>query len=313
MGWTVLYIAFGVVALWLLGEVLLQYKARLRWRLLAFCGFLGVVVGVVIPSVLVIGVGAIAFAIGQTYVTMSFRQGFSTGWAIGGRPGASKRRRTGGEERHEPVLQVSGVEETAVIGAVPFDGPDVPHPSDADFAAAPTMVGPLFDTDDTGRGQGADPFDAFGHGAPGSGPAVHAAGPMPDDTGRYGVYGDPEPPREPSVFGQDAHPGYAAHPAQDHGYDQGQGQYAAYADPYPAAPGYDGQDPYAQPGYGQDPYAPGGYQETPPGGVWVPQQRATADGTGYDDPGPQPYPYPSSDQGGYGPGHDEQRHQPYSY
>ncbi|MET7317817.1 hypothetical protein ABZX83_21070, partial [Streptomyces thermoviolaceus] len=31
MGWAVLYIAFGVVALWLLGEVLLQYKARLRW------------------------------------------------------------------------------------------------------------------------------------------------------------------------------------------------------------------------------------------------------------------------------------------
>lgn len=46
MGWTVLYIAFGVVALWLLGEVLLQYKARLRWRVLAFCGFLGVVLGV---------------------------------------------------------------------------------------------------------------------------------------------------------------------------------------------------------------------------------------------------------------------------
>ena len=46
MGWTVLYIAFGIVALWLLGEVLLQYKARLRWRLLAFVGFLGVVFGV---------------------------------------------------------------------------------------------------------------------------------------------------------------------------------------------------------------------------------------------------------------------------
>ena len=54
MGWTVLYIAFGIVALWLLGEVLLQYKARLRWRLLAFAGFLGVVVGVLMPSVVVI-------------------------------------------------------------------------------------------------------------------------------------------------------------------------------------------------------------------------------------------------------------------
>ena len=60
MGWTVLYIAFGVVALWLLGEVLLQYKARLRWRLLAFAGFLCVVLGVLMPNVIVIGLGAIA-------------------------------------------------------------------------------------------------------------------------------------------------------------------------------------------------------------------------------------------------------------
>ncbi|MEK8170386.1 hypothetical protein NKH77_14245 [Streptomyces sp. M19] len=82
MGWTVLYIAFAVVALWLLGEVLLQYKARLRWRLLAFAGFLGVVAGVFMGSVVVIAVGAIAFAIGQTYVTLSFRRGFSTGWAL---------------------------------------------------------------------------------------------------------------------------------------------------------------------------------------------------------------------------------------
>lgn len=95
MGWTVLYIAFGIVALWLLGEVLLQYKARLRWRLLAFAGFACVVVGVLMPSVFVIAVGAIAFATGQTYVTLSFRRGFSTGWAIGGSPGESRRRRSG--------------------------------------------------------------------------------------------------------------------------------------------------------------------------------------------------------------------------
>lgn len=85
MGWTVLYIAFGAVALWLLSEVLLQYKARLRWRLLAFGGFLGVVVGVLLSSVVVIGLGAIAFAIGQTYVTLSFRKGFAKGWALGAR------------------------------------------------------------------------------------------------------------------------------------------------------------------------------------------------------------------------------------
>ncbi len=82
MGLTVLYLAFGIVALWLLGEVLLQYKARLRWRLLAFVGFLGVVLGVLMPSVVVIGLGAIAFAVGQTYVTLSFRRGFEQGWAV---------------------------------------------------------------------------------------------------------------------------------------------------------------------------------------------------------------------------------------
>ncbi|MGK5532300.1 hypothetical protein [Streptomyces sp. URMC 129] len=95
MGWTVLYIAFGIVALWLLGEVLLQYKARLRWRLVAFCGFLGVVLGVLTSSVFVIALGTIAFATGQTFVTLSFRRGFSTGWALGGKPGTSRRRRAG--------------------------------------------------------------------------------------------------------------------------------------------------------------------------------------------------------------------------
>ncbi|WP_326599486.1 hypothetical protein [Streptomyces sp. NBC_01803] len=95
MGWTVLYIAFGIVALWLLGEVLLQYKARLRWRLLAFSGFLGVVLGVLMSSVFVIALGTIAFATGQTFVTLSFRRGFSTGWALGGKPGTSRRRRPG--------------------------------------------------------------------------------------------------------------------------------------------------------------------------------------------------------------------------
>src|SRR2546421_10971856 len=96
MGYTVLYIAFGVVAMWLLGEVLLQYKARLRWRVLAFAGFLGVVVGVVLPQVVVILLGAAAFGTGQTFVTLSYRRGFSAGWALGGRPGSSRRRKGGG-------------------------------------------------------------------------------------------------------------------------------------------------------------------------------------------------------------------------
>ncbi|NEE47310.1 hypothetical protein G3M55_22220, partial [Streptomyces sp. SID8455] len=159
MGWTVLYIAFGLVALWLLGEVLLQYKARLRWRLLAFGGFLGVVMGVLLASVPVIVVGTLAFATGQTYVTLSFRRGFSTGWAIGGSPGESRRRRGGGERAaaKEPTLQVSGLE----------------------------VSDPTAD----------DGFDSFGHNtaratASDAPTSVYEPQPLPDDTGQYGVYSD---------------------------------------------------------------------------------------------------------------------------
>ncbi|KPC65043.1 hypothetical protein ADL27_60780, partial [Streptomyces sp. NRRL F-6602] len=122
MGWTVLYIAFGIVALWLLGEVLLQYKARLRWRLLAFAGFSCVVLGVLTSLVIVIALGAIAFAVGQTFVTLSFRRGFSTGWAVGGRPGASRRRRTQGATEQDPTLEVSGLQE---------ETPDLPEAPEA--------------------------------------------------------------------------------------------------------------------------------------------------------------------------------------
>ncbi|MGX1757380.1 hypothetical protein ACWIG5_10800 [Streptomyces lydicus] len=124
MGWAVLYIAFGLVALWLLGEVLLQNKARLRWRLLALAGFLGVVVGVIIPSILVIGLGLVAFAIGQTNVTLSFRRGFTAGWALRSKPGESgtgtsgesgrrRRARPSGPPPAEPTLEVSGLEAVA--------------------------------------------------------------------------------------------------------------------------------------------------------------------------------------------------------
>ncbi|TXS03018.1 hypothetical protein EAO73_20000 [Streptomyces sp. col6] len=287
MGWTVLYIAFGVVALWLLGEVLLQYKARLRWRLLAFTGFLGVVIGVLMPSVPVIALGAVAFATGQTYVTLSFRKGFSTGWAIGGKPGESRRRRGGGDRK--PTLEVSDLEVEYEGGA-----PDVPS-------------------------------------APPAAPAsVYATEPMPDDTGQYGVYTDPAPSRpshEPQAApGYDAYDPYTDYAAQPQGqdgyaaagqYDYGTDQqsYAAYSDPYigttastPQYGSYDGYRNYdgygnQQQQYGGDPYAqPDGYgpSETPPGGVWVPQQR---EGEQYpQQPAAQPAQYPN----GYDTGYNDQ-------
>ncbi|MER6383130.1 hypothetical protein [Streptomyces sp. NPDC001250] len=297
MGWTVLYIAFGVVALWLLGEVLLQYKARLRWRLLAFAGFLGVVVGVLMPSVIVIGVGAIAFAIGQTYVTLSFRRGFAAGWAVK-RPdaetgGGSKRRR-GKADRHDP--------EPAVTAGPEHEGTAADR--DADQAVYGQAQG---DYDDYDRD------DVFTPARPG-GPtaaettAVYEPQPMPEDTGSYGVYGDTAvqaAAAQQQGTGQQAYAyDYSGYGQQGYGYDAtGQQAYANYSDPYignqtyggaPYDPGYAGQ--YGQQGYPQDPYAGGGYGQTPAGGVWVPQQR-TDETYGGELPQEQPYPYQGQEQG----------------
>ncbi|MET7909573.1 hypothetical protein ABZU45_08340 [Streptomyces avermitilis] len=302
MGWTVLYIAFGIVALWLLGEVLLQYKARLRWRLLAFGGFLGVVLGVLIPSVIVIGLGAAAFAVGQTYVTLSFRRGFAAGWAVGNRPresGGSKRRR-GEAARQEPTLEVTDLQPTAAGTYRQEEAYDPDHddvfsrPQAAETAAEST--------------------------------AVYEPQPLPDDTGTYGVYSDTayaaatDPSYAAAAQAPDqnfAYDGYAGYDQQQYGYDNGQQQYAAYSDPYIGTQtygggsydaSYGGQQQYGQQVYGQDSYATGTYGgETPPGGVWVPQQRTTDDAFGGELPPEQPYPYQGNGGGnGTAQGYDEQ-------
>ncbi|MFD6288701.1 hypothetical protein [Streptomyces sp. NPDC060205] len=330
MGWTVLYIAFGIVALWLLGEVLLQYKARLRWRLLAFGGFLGVVLGVLIPSVVVIGLGAAAFAVGQTYVTLSFRSGFAAGWAVAGRPGITKRRR-GEPERQEPTLEVTDLQ-AAQSGTYPQD--------------------------DFGRGESFGADDAFGREESvfGQRPAnaaestaVYEPQPLPDDTGQYGVYseaayaaaadaayaasaqaqaqgGQTDQGQPQDQFAQNyGYDGYSGYDQQQYGYDTGQQQqYAPYSDPYVGSQSYDAsygqsydpsqqqygqQGQQGQQGYEQDQYAAGAYnggENTPPGGVWVPQQRTTEDPYGGELPPEQPYPYEGNgrQQGGY----DEQQY-----
>ncbi|QES54317.1 hypothetical protein DEJ51_08740 [Streptomyces venezuelae] len=281
---TVLYIAFGFVALWLLAEVLMQYKARLRWRLLAFAGFLGVVAGVILPSVPVIGAGALAFAVGQTLVTLSFRKGFVAGWALrrGGEPVRQTRRRRAAGTKQEPALQVT----------------DLQYDAEADRDAdAPAQERPFRD-------------------AP---PAVYSPEPVPDESGSYGIQSLSSPEADgTAAFAspfttaeQDAHQ-YAAYYDQPNqgGYDYSGGYpvgdqqqvYAAYSDPYIGTGGgvappqpYD-YTPYAD--YGQQQYS----TDTPPGGVWVPQQRST-DGAGQsyplEDQGEQPQQYPYPQQGGY--------------
>ncbi|MFD5204030.1 hypothetical protein ACFWM7_28685 [Streptomyces sp. NPDC058375] len=298
MGWTVLYIAFGLVALWLLGEVLLQYKARLRWRLLAFAGFLGVVVGVLLASVPVIVVGTLAFATGQTFVTLSFRRGFSTGWAIGGSPGESRRRRGGGPGAavKEPTLEVSDLEVSDLNAAAGYSPPPAAPPA----------------------------------------PSVYEPQPLPDDTGQYGVYGDTGydpnghahrdqgddsgPSAQPQYAAYDPYTGYGQQQTQDaytgtYDYGTGEQNYAAYSDPYIGttnqAPSY-GYDAYGngegydsqggQQGY-TDPYAQSYGVDTPPGGVWVPQQR---DAEQYPPTEPEQPTGPAPYGNGYDTGQNEQ-------
>ncbi|MET3987594.1 hypothetical protein [Streptomyces sp. PvR034] len=296
MGMTVLYIAFGFVALWLLAEVLLQYKARLRWRLLAFTGFVGVVVGVVLPSVLVIAAGATAFAVGQALVTLSFRKGFVAGWALrrGGAPvrTASKRRRGAGGE---PALRVSSLE----YGAQ----------GDADGAADPAAAAAAPVADEAGTyGAGeAQPTQAF------ASPFATAE----QDAHQYAAYYDPQFPQAQDQ--QQTQP-----QSQGDGYDYRTGYpaageqqvYAAYSDPYigtggSAQPaGYGDYAPYADPYAAQNQAAQQQYSmDTPPGGVWVPQQRYTEQeapqqphqGDPADPQHPYPYPYPQQGAGDYEP------------
>ncbi|MEU5640605.1 hypothetical protein [Streptomyces milbemycinicus] len=311
MGWTVLYIAFGVVALWLLGEVLLQYKARLRWRLLAFTGFLGVVAGVLIPSVPVIGVGAITFAIGQTYVTLSFRRGFVAGWALRGVPGLSR-----GEDESapppvdaEPTLQVSDLEAVPMAAPEPPAYQPEPLPDDtgeygvygdaaahaAQSASAPQQ-GAGFDGYggyETYGGYGTtdsqDYAAAQGHS---NGQDVYAdAGQYGYGAGAYAGYTDP--------YGGSQQPGYDQQGGQQYGdqHQQYAGQYAAYGQDQYGGGDALGDHYAAEPSYGgQQQYAPDAGMQ--PGGGWVPQQR---DGDGGLPQDQSQYPYQQQDynNGGY--------------
>ncbi|MDX3354469.1 hypothetical protein PV703_14380 [Streptomyces sp. ME01-24h] len=305
MAYTVLYIAFGGVALWLLAEVLLQYKARLRWRLLAFAGFLGVVLGVTLPSVLVIVVGAVAFGAGQTFVTLSYRRGFAAGWAL-----RSPKDGAGDEDDTEAPPRRAGGRRgrDAQRGEAPADGMSTPYEQPGHDMPAGVGTGPGYDV----------------HAAPGAAAApsagtdstqVYQPMPMHEDSGEYPAYnGQPNYAQDPyagaGYQSYEATTGYgdwsgeqqqqqqpaAAYDAygqqQTGGWEQQQSGYGDYAGGY--------QDPYQGQGQGA-PQQQYGY-DTPAGGVWVPQQGGEQ----------QPYVPPqqnSYDQQGQGQG----QYDPYRY
>ncbi|WP_329130875.1 hypothetical protein OG552_08555 [Streptomyces sp. NBC_01476] len=307
MGYSVLYIAFGIVALWLLGEVLLQYKARLRWRLLAFAGFMGVVAGVATRQVVLIVLGALAFGAGQAFVTLSYKRGFSTGWALGGRPGSSRRRRGAGRPA-EPVLEVTPVEPDGYEGAAPARG------ADADVLA------------------GQDEFGDDGE------TSVFQPVPMHDDSGEYPLY-DGQSSYTPDPYTSGGYEGYGAqgyeswngepHPAAAgydgaYGYDPqqtgwGSGQaygfeQAGYQEQQPAAASYNGTNGGnggngTNGGGGYDAYGTGGYAgydtygaQAAGTGDWTPQQHPQHAEAPYQGQQPPADPYAGQGQGyGYDP------------
>ncbi len=317
MGYTVLYIAFGAVALWLLGEVLLQNKARLRWRVLAFAGFLCVAVGVVSAQVLVIVAGALAFGAGQTLVTLSHRRGFVTGWALGARPRTGRRRDRAavghgdgaaddpdGEVGPDPQATVPPAAEDAAPADDAWDafggGPAEPEPagrSAASPSAAEPDRDPAYDVPAGATAPGAQEYAAAGSSDwPGAAdPAagygydddVFAAGGVRQAAGPgwaagYDPSGLPDQgygydPRAPQDPGYGQHPGYAAR----------EGGYAAQAPGYPPDPGHP-----SDPGYGTAGSGYGGYPEQEyaghqrPGHLQDPQQPYPAyqDSYGAQDP-----------------------------
>ncbi|PWI43406.1 hypothetical protein [Streptomyces sp. ICBB 8177] len=339
MGYAVLYVAFGVVALWLLGEVLFQHKARLRWRLVAFTGFLCVAVGVAAHEVVVIALGAAAFGTGQTFVTLSHRRGFSAGWAVGGRPGTSRRRKTGGRSAAQagPALEVSDVEAATADGVTPT------AEAGADDLAATGVMDPV--ADETA-------FATFGAYGPGTAPGgdgddstqVYSPVPMSDDSGEYPAYTD-RSGYGSDPYGTGGYDGYGTgapqeQPATAYGYDTFGGQegledvFAAGAAPgyggfAGAAQGYDDQA-YAQHGYAQQGYAEQLYAQQPYAQDPFAQQPYGAAPFGTGQPGGDPlgqYPQQSYDQqpgydpygapyGSYAPQQDGgqgQQQQPYGH
>lgn len=342
MGYSVLYIAFGVVALWLLGEVLLQHRARLRWRVLAFVGFLCVAGGVVLGQIVLVVLGVAGFGTGQALVTLSHRRGFTTGWVLGGSPRPSRRRRCGSpcddpeETAADPAEDASGARyaEEDDPYCTEYDTADAPE-QDSTRIFAPVAAEEL-----------AGPYD----------PPVYSPTPLPDETGEYGIYtGRPFADQGAQDYGtgwQEEQPYPGAQPYDPltadpvgsafangvpdpatAGYDQQSYQayqsYDGYQDPrQPAEPSY---DPYAAypPQYDQaatgypPPYSQDAYQQPQQPYPYNPQEGGWTAAPSADPYGePQPY-VPQQAQPGYDPSRPEEpyeqqypqyeSYQPYGY
>jgi hypothetical protein len=313
MGYTVLYIAFGAVALWLLAEVLLQHKARLCWRALALAGFLGVVIGVVLPSLIVIILGVAGFGTGQALVTLSHRRGFTGGWTVAGRRRPSRRRRA--RNASAPATRSAAEPAAEVTGAAarPQAAPGGTAPGEDDEPAFDVFGVPYSENADVTQAYWPEPLheDTGEYGIYSDRP-THAGDPYL--SGRYAQYGGPgqvseggpEQQWQPSAsYGQPLGDGYGPVPEQQFTGNWPDSPYPGFPVDYqgPQPDQWQGQSQWygAPPDFGyphhQEQQNPHGYQYGGYGG---------AGGGGYQDPaaGPWPEQYPE-------PGHVQPADQAY--
>ncbi|GGV25828.1 hypothetical protein GCM10010495_47040 [Kitasatospora herbaricolor] len=278
IGYLLLYAALAVVALWLVAELLLQNRAPLHWRAVALGGFLGVVAGMAVRSVLVIAAGAVLFAVGQVFVTLSVKRGFRGGWSLrrsdGELPGPLAKvpllsAATGGEDVAEPVV----VQQVGEIGAVEADI--------ADFETAAYQAVP-FDPDD-------DSYDSVRFGGPERPAGRPAAASEPQEPAADGVYADAS-----AFYGQQQH-------GQQQGYQQGAGYeqqpvgYEQQGYQQQPQPGWDGQQQWQQqPAYGYD-QGYGYQQQDPYAGQTGQQQQWQQQPVGYEQQGYQQQAQPGWD------------------
>ncbi|MHA6759294.1 hypothetical protein [Streptacidiphilus sp. PAMC 29251] len=249
VGHAVLYVAFAVVALWLLGELLLQHRAEPHWRALALLGFLVLVGGVVTGSLPLIGAGVVAFGIGQFLVTRSVRTGGGTHWSLRAADGSLP-----GALGALPLLGSVFPAGEAPVGAVPLPGQRVGE------------VGPV------------EPLEAV--------QPAYGYDPALDYTAAE--YVQPEYEQQPAYtaeydYSQQQYNGYDPYqqppqqqPAYTAEYDYGQQPYYGYEQPQQQPhqpvgyePSYEGYDPqYQQQAY--PPYPPEPPEPQPEPDPWQP-------------------------------------------
>ncbi|WP_152648695.1 hypothetical protein [Streptacidiphilus anmyonensis] len=267
---TLLYAAFAVVALWLLGELLLQRRAPLHWRALALVGFLVLVAGVAQGSLPLIGVGVVAFGAGQALATRAVKHaGDATHWSLvapesvpvvgrlfGGEPSAPAPKGRSRRARPEPAA-------TPERGPVPEPVPvSAAEPQAADTEAAAVEATAVFQAEeyavegDSVYYPSTDPQQQE--------PAYYAYGYTAEQ--QASSYADPyqESYADPYAQQYQEYPQYQPYAEPQQSYASYE-QQPDYAQQYPAeyAPqygGYEGYDQGQQPYYTQDPqyHAPQG-------------------------------------------------------